>query len=258
MKNLWIILAAFLLAHASLASAAEPKQYGSITYPAAGNIDLDEGTFDIWVVCGYDTDAPNKQQHTMTIFDLKPIPEEPFHYYLGMVNGSLAQIGFVVPRQSYVWAGALHWKTGERHLVTWTWSGRKRSIFIDGKIRESGPNEQRLQGEGRGNSSADVVVEGWLRGNLSRAQLIIGLRQSFMTVQGVRISSTAHSSDEVARTFADAGKLTRDAHTLLLDHCDGEPAEVISGFSGERGAALSGSYKVIESTFGKALQLWVE
>ena len=77
-----------------------------------------------------------------------------------------------------------------------------------------------------------------------------------MTVDEIRISSVARSKDEIAHAHSNVLPPGRDAFTLLLDHCDGGPAEVISGMSGEKSGTLSGGYKIIDGKYGKAIQLW--
>jgi hypothetical protein len=173
----------------------------------------------------------------------------------------MAMIGYGQPQQSYVWSGKLNWKPGERHYIVWTWSGRKRSIYLDGKHRESGPLDPPLQGEGRagGNSTKDVPVEGWMRGTLTGARLMVGLQYSPISVDEIRISSVARTDEEIARAYASDAPPARDAYTYVLDHCDGTPESTfVSGFSGEKGATLAGTYKVVEGRYGKALQLWSE
>ena len=128
-----------------------------------------------------------------------------------------------------------------------------RSMFVDGRYDESKPSEGPLQGEGRGYTSLDVPVEGPLLGNLSRGFLWIGRNTSIITVDEIRISSVARTPEEIKANWQKAP--TRDAYTLLLDHCDGGAAEVITGVPG---AKLEGACKVVDGRFGKAIQLWVE
>ncbi|MBI4027794.1 MAG: hypothetical protein HY360_22605 [Verrucomicrobia bacterium] len=171
--------------------------------------------------------------------------------------GSLACDGRVcVPQQSYVWSEKVHWKTGEAHHIAWTWSGRKRSLYLDGKIGKGQPNAGPLQGEGRVDTSENVVVEGWLHGDLTRAQLLIGRGHSSFTLDELRISSVARPLDEIRNQMNTAPD--SDAYTLLLDHGEGGPADVISGSSGEKGGKLEGSHEIVPAKFGKGIKLWKE
>jgi hypothetical protein len=188
-----------LFACTALTRAQTPKTFGGISFPAPGNIDLDEGSVELWVVNNYDS---TDKKSAAGFFDIQAPPGEMWHYVLMHISWgqSIAMIGYGVPQHSYVWSGKLNWKPGERHYLVWTWSGRKRSIYIDGKTRENTPAEGPLQGEGRGNSTKDVAVEGWLRGNLTGAQLLVGLRYSPITVDEIRISSVARTEEEIAKT----------------------------------------------------------
>ena len=132
-----------------------------------------------------------------------------------------------------------------------------RSVYIDGHSVESGKFDAPLQGEGRGRSSANVVVEGELRGNQTGAQLIVG-GNSMFTIDEIRISSVARPVEELARIHASNQAPSRDAFTLLLDHCDGSAPEAISGLSGEKAGAITGGHKIVDGQFGKAIQLWTE
>jgi hypothetical protein len=254
MKQMLMITILFAVL-ATGASAQKPVSFGSLTYPAPGNIDWDEGTLELWIVNQFET-VP-KSTNSMNLFDIRLPSSDGAHYYLGYIGwaNSLAQIGFSNPRHSYIWSDKLKWKPGERHYIAWSWSGRVRSLFIDGHSSESGPFDPPLQGEGRGRSSASVVVEGELRGNMTGAQLIVG-GGSLFAIDEIRISSVARSTNEIARVHAATTPPSRDAFTLLLDHCDGSAPEIISGLSGEKAGSISGAHKFVDGQFGKALQLW--
>jgi hypothetical protein len=96
-------------------------------------------------------------------------------------------------------------------------------------------------------------------GTQTGAKLNIGRMHSVFTVDEIRVSSIARTPEEIAQIF-EAGKApARDEFTLLLDRCDGGPAEVISGLSGETGGTLTPGFKVIENArFGKGITLWTE
>jgi hypothetical protein len=247
------------VARAQPAKPPEPKRFGSMVYPAAGNIDLDEGTVEMWVIANSDTSIHTT--NNLVFFDIRHA--EGTHFYFGALNigvqpKSISMIGFTVPRHSFVWGGALLWKPGDVHYVAFSWKGKLRSIYIDGKPVERGPLEPALQSETGIRSSKDVTVEGWLYGNLTTTQLLVGMQHSPFTVDELRVSSVERSLEEIAAVYASRAPLPPDAYTLLLDHCDGGPAAMVSGFSGETGAQFLGSYKVVDGAIGKAIQLWTE
>lgn len=245
---LWLTIAG-----ASRAQAPPPPaEFGSLTYPARGNIQLDEGTLDLWVISDFDTDhVPSKEQGSWqaTLFSLV-FPEEKWHYplyYIAWGNG-FALVGYNHPGQRYVWLGPPHWKPGEKHHVAMTWSGRKRSLFIDGVCEWVGR-------KGKG-VSKDVEVEGELTGDLTNAHIQIGGGAGFVTVDEIQIRRIALTTEEIIA--AKDAPLAADVNTLLLDHCDGGPAEIIGGQTGETKGTLSGAYEIVDGKFGKAIKLWKE
>src|SRR5262245_10972632 len=92
-----------------------PSEFGALEYPARGNIQLDEGTVDLWVISNFDTDyKPQKDlAWQATLFNIV-FPEENWHYplyFIAWANG-FALVGYGVPQQRYVWLGPPHWKPG--------------------------------------------------------------------------------------------------------------------------------------------------
>jgi hypothetical protein len=274
-----IITRLLLLAFVSMCFAAAPAsrpveapsntKYGGISWPAPGNFELDEGTVELWMRADFDTDtmilkrneqpSPTLVRRQMSVFDFQyASTAEPFHYWWGFVNGHLAMVGYVQPQQSYTWLPFLHWKPIEWHYIAWSWRGNLRSVFMDGQHFATKYPEDAIQGEGHVNRTIDVPVEGPVRGTLTGARLHVGMQHSYMSIDEVRISSIARPPEEIERTFAAGNAPTLDIYTLLLDHCDGGPAEVISGFSGEKGGTLAGTYKMVDGRFGKAIRLWDE
>jgi len=241
---LFLVVALALEAHAQQPA----RTYGNLTYPAKGNFHLDEGTLELYVTSGFDFEE--KDVTYGTLFDLI-FPDEKWHYVIMCVSWShgISMVGYTYPQQSYVSFGRPRWKPGESHVVQWTWSGRKRTLLMDGKGKSEGKG-------GAVTESVDVVVEGNLQGDLTKALLMVGLAHSNFTIDEIRISSIARTPEELEK-LKDTAPVA-DAHTLLLDHCDGGPAEVISGRSGETGGKLEGSYKIVDGKYGKAIQLWKE
>jgi hypothetical protein len=226
-------------------------EFGTLDYPARGNIQLDEGTLDLWVISNFDTDfKPQKDlAWQATLFNLV-FPEEGWHYplyFIPWANG-FALVGYGVPQQRYVWLGPPHWKPGEPHHVVMTWSGRKRSMFIDGICEWKGSKGM--------NISKDVEVEGELHGELTAAILRIGGGNSSITIDEIQIRRIALTTEEIIKS-KDA-PLVADANTLLLDHCDGGPPEIIGGQTGETAGKLTGKHEIVNGKFGKAIKLWVE
>lgn len=241
-------------AKTSRAELAPDAVFGGITYPAKGNIQLDEGTLDLWVISNFDTDyeidkSPADHNWRACLFNLL-FPEDNSHYVLQYISWGrgFAMIGYAKPPQPYVWAGPNHWKPGEAHHVVFTWSGTKRSVFIDGICEWKG---------GKGlNIGRDVDVQLDLHGDLTAALIQIGAGSSHITVDEVQIRRVALTPEEIIR--AKNAPLVADVYTLLLDHCDGGPPEIIASKPGKEATQLIGTYEVVDGKFGKAVRLWKE
>ena len=249
---LFLLFAFAGFAHAQSPAPPPPAEFGTLTYPARGNIQLDEGTVDLWVVSNFDTDhvpAKGEPGWQATLFSLV-FPEHNWHYPLYYIawGNAFAFVGYNHPGHRYVWLGPPHWKPGEVHHVVMTWSGRKRSLYIDGNFEWVGR-------KGKG-VSRDVEVEGELTGDLTAATIEIGRGGSHVTVDELQIRRVALTHEEVVK--AKDAPLVADANTLLLDHCDGSPPEIIGGQTGETAGAISGAYEYVDGKFGKALKLWKE
>jgi hypothetical protein len=228
-------------------------EFGLISYPASGNIQVDEGTVDLWIVNDFDSDyPPDKSGKDLnwqaTLFNVV-FPEQNWHYplyFIAWANG-YAWVGYADPPQPYVWMGPPHWKPGEVHHIVMTWSGRKRSIFIDGICEWQG-----IKGK---NVARDVDVGAPIRGDLTTALLQVGSSRSFLTIDEIQIRNIALTPEEIVA--AKDAPLTADSRTLLLDRCDGGPPEIILG-GGEGGRKLTGVYQIVDGKFGKAIRLWKE
>ena len=246
-SNFGFVFALLLATMAPSFAHAQSRQWGYLKYPAHGNIQLDEGTVELYVVSGFDSEENWKGDPPhATFFDLV-FPDENFHYVISFIGWSrgISMVGYAKPQQSYVSFGHPRWKPGENRVVAWTWSGRKRTLIVDGKIEYEG--KAGVKGE-----SVDEVVEGGLSGDMTKAFIQLG--SGYFSIDEIRISSIARTPEELIARKDTAP--VADAHTLLLDHCDGGPAEVIAGRSGETGSTLQGSYEIIDAKYGKAIKLW--
>ena len=249
-----IFLALFAASAHSEQQPPPPGEYGALEYPARGNIQLDEGTVDIWVTAIFDTDFKADRTGKIgawqaTLLDLV-FPDENWHYplyFIAWANG-FAFVGYTQPPQRYVSAGPPRWKPGESHRVTLTWSGRKRSVFLDGISAWVGAKGAY--------SSRDVIVEGELHGDLTSAVIRIGGGNSALIVDEIQIRRIALTTDEVVK--AKDAPLVADANTLLLDHCDGGVPEIIGVQTGETKGNLTGVFDIVDTRFGKGIRLWRE
>ncbi len=202
-------LACFLLIP-FIAFAQQPNHtFAHLSYPARGNIQLDEGTVELYVTSGFDSEEEWKHTSSYAVLFDVVFPEENWHYVMNFITWShgISMVGYAAPQQSYVSFGHPRWKPGEHRVVAWTWSGRKRTLIVDGKYDYEGK-------AGAPGDSRDNVVEGWLHGDLTNARLILGA--GVFTIDELHISSIARTPEELAK-LKDTPPVA-DAHTLLLDH----------------------------------------
>jgi hypothetical protein len=136
------------------------------------------------------------------------------------------------------------WENNKHHHVAFTWKGKQMFLYADG---------QRI-----GNRAQAISLSGKLAGQ----HLLLGrrkFRDSPIIVHAVRVSSIARDVDKLIKTLP-----VPDTFTLLLDRFDSPEknyeanltnCEVISGFNGEAGGRLRGSYHWTE-TPTKGIALW--
>ena len=252
-----LMLVAILISYAAIAAHAQlapPSEFGNLVYPAKGNIQLDEGTLDLWVISQFDTDCPAHktdadQNWRALLFELV-LPDDKAKciiHYISWAN-CFAMVGYVNPPQPYVMFGPPQWKPGEEHHVVFAWSGPKRSVFIDGVCEWQTPKTQGPI------NSCDVDVQGNLHGDLTSALIYVGGNYSHLAVDEIQIRNIALTREEIVK--AKDAPLVADARTLLLDHCDGSAPEIIGGQTGETAGTLSGTHEIIDGKFGKAIKLW--
>ncbi|MFW6058993.1 MAG: LamG-like jellyroll fold domain-containing protein [Phycisphaeraceae bacterium] len=224
---------------------ASPLHAGSVRYPAIGNIDLREGTIELWLtptVELYPDLEEGQYQGLMSLFSLS-VPDgfsmgaswyakqgsRDLRSQLHVSMGHAEQKNALIP----VPGGGVadkRWQRGEMHHVALTWRGTEMALYADGE--QVGGRSQALGFSGR----------------LAGCELIFGNarnRDAGLILHAVRVSRTAHD----AETLKHAEPAARP-DTLLLDRFDDESlgedgttrAEVIAGLTGETGGTLHGGY----------------
>lgn len=170
------------------------EDVGRITYPGAGNVNLERGTLHIWARPNFDPDVTiladrERAYYNENLFSLDIGEDQTLGFYWNIDNRGM--VGFVKKGSQFpviVGTGPLGWKKGEDHLLTMTWGDRFR-IFIDGRLRASSDYKGSL--------------------NRTTAKSPITLHGNF-TVDAMRIDDTQYMEGEpVAQT---AGE-----HTLFMD-----------------------------------------
>ena len=177
---------------------------GKLSYPAAGHLRREEGTFECWVRPAVDSErdkafADRTYQGNRDLFTVQLSPgmngSNYGLYWNGTVQGLVGWArtdGVVTDNPGY----SFDWKAGEWHLVGLTWDAQKLRMYLDGKMVSETPNK------------------GFLRAPLDTAEIRIGGDGALATVDEVRILSVARPPVVTDKPFE------ADAQTLLLDHFD--------------------------------------
>lgn len=237
-------LALMLLAAPAVAEEVPADlRFGKVQYPALGNLQLDEGTVEVYIQAHFNTDQPNSFSTSIGPFFIITIARSTENAVLFYVTKArkIAMVGYFAPvNHSYVNSSpkgkpGLTWKDGEHHVVAFTWKGDRRQVIIDG-----------VPGE-------ETKVEGPLPIDLNQATLQVGGGASLFAVDELRISSVVRSLEELKAAVNVAPQA--DMFTLLLDHFDEAPA-VLGGNPATAKRVTDGPALVVEGKFGKALRLW--
>lgn len=222
-----------------------PVFAGSVSYPAVGNVDLLEGTIELWLTPTADLYPPMNTSNyavPMKLFHLK-VPDG-FNLSVGWnvkknhgdeVSGLYASMTHLGPQGDGLMSiptKSLDWEPGQTHHVVFTWRGRGISLYADGNLLA-----ERSQRVG-------------FTGKLANCELVVGDaegRNAGFILHAVRISRIAHDVENDVKPVA-----TLD--TLLLDRFDGQSlsgtqtkAEVIAGLTGETGGTIKGARHPVQA-----------
>ncbi|MGD9498294.1 MAG: LamG-like jellyroll fold domain-containing protein, partial [Armatimonadota bacterium] len=177
---------------------------GRISYPAAGHIRREEGTFECWYRPAVDSERNlplerREYQGNRSIFTVELSPgmngTNYGLYWNGTVQGLVAWArtdGVVTDNPGY----AFDWEAGEWHHIAMTWDSANLRIYLDGRMVSETPNR------------------GFLAGRIENATVFIGGDGALATIDEVRILGVARPPVVTDAPFEP------DADTLLLDHFD--------------------------------------
>ena len=206
----------------------------SLTYPAAGHVRMEEGTFECWYRPAFDTERqlPVEQRKHManrSLFTVRGGSDMQSGTNCGFYWNELVQ-GMVVwlCKQGDVLlnpGGPFDWKAGEWHHVALTWSDKIR-IYIDGELLSESPNT------------------GFMPVSVENATIeIVGGGSALATIDEVRILGVAR-----LRPRGTPGPVSDRSGTLLLDHFDNyrDPEAA----SSERVGNADDSQQFVSARFG--------
>lgn len=256
----WVVHATVCVIAVVAAAAPDTKPAdltGVITYPAFGNLSLEEGTIECWVTLAFDPEDAAGEWYRFFLFAVRSTDEQFQQFQLfwrtpvkGFTTNSVVFEG--VKQNQLVGKAQLGWKKGEMHHIALTWANaRDYELYLDGQCVSRGRRLQRWEG------------------NIQNLTISIGLQLGAgryacpIVVDELRVSSVARKPNELG--FFATKPLSEDVFTLILDHFDGRftpngkrqtRCDVISRFSSEVGGTPSRQCRFVKGKFGRALALF--
>lgn len=224
--------------------SAEPVPSGMIEYPARGNIQLDEGTVEIYLTTLSDvSEPPQPKSLPLWELNLKDSDEKITMSYIPDAK-RFAVVGYVRPVQ-HSWVishkegqPGITWKSGEYHVIAFTWKGDRRQIYVDG-----------IPGD-------DTKVESSYQLNPAKCTIQLGgMFNASWQIDEIRISSVRRTAEELRQGIASAPQ--PDIYTLLLDHFDADTPEVQQGNPATGIRQQTGKALPVRGRLGGALSLGI-
>lgn len=175
-----------------------------ITYPAEGNIVLEQGTFEAWVRPRFDPqpdiapDAPDRGRYNRSLFDVVFPDGDRIGFYWNIDDRGMRVYYKEGDTYPLLIGARAPWQQGEWYHVALTWGDRTR-IYLDGEL------------------VGERVHEGTLPKRLEGAKITLARgygEPCEFDIDEVRISSIARDSFDLERAPE------ADEHTLLLERFD--------------------------------------
>lgn len=174
----------------------------TLTYPAAGHIDLAQGTFEAWVRPHFDPqpnvapDDPGRGRLNRSLLDVKFPDERQIGFYWNIDDRGM-RVYYKLGENQYglIRGASSNWRAMEWHHVALTWGDRTR-VYVDGQML------------------VDEAHQGTVPGDLSGAEIVLGEGMSEFDIDEIRVSDIPRESFDLARPPS------ADEHVLLLDHLD--------------------------------------
>ena len=204
---------------------------GRVTYPIAGHLRREEGTFECWYRPAVDSERqlPFEQRRYSGNREIFTVQLSPGMggtnyglYYNGTMQGLVgwARTDGVVTDNP---GTSFDWKADEWHHVAMTWDKQNVRIYLDGKQLSETPNK------------------GFFAGPTENAAIMIGGDGALASIDEVRLLSVARPPTVLDRPCEP------DAQTLLLDHFEGYGP----GGRGEKPGTPDAWVKFAAGRFGK-------
>ncbi|MFQ6096305.1 MAG: glycoside hydrolase domain-containing protein [Armatimonadota bacterium] len=221
------------------------REEARLTYPAEGNISLDEGTLEMWVRVEFDPNVEIDPDVSRGIYNrnlfLLSLPDgDAVGFYWNIDDRGMRFYVREAGKFPIVMGSRQDWRKGELHHLALTW-GDKARIYVDGELQ------------------VERAYQGLIAGDVSRASLVFGGGACDFAVDEIRISDVARPPEEFFKPHEP------DEETLLLDHLDEafEPDGVRQtraargAFPGdETGGTVSRGARFAPVKFGNGLELY--
>ncbi|HJN16603.1 MAG TPA: DUF6067 family protein, partial [Armatimonadota bacterium] len=196
-------------------------------YPAEGNIDLAEGTFEAWVRPRFDTDPPitredgNRGSYNQELLRVNFPGGDVIGFYWNIDDRGMRAYIKKGSQHPMVVGGPSRLERDTWHHVALTWGDEVR-VYVDGELTVS------------------QAWSGTLPHALTDARIHLGSGKAQFDVGEVRISDVARTSFDIS------AQPIAGARTLLLDHLDEDSTL----------ADKSDSSVHVDGKFGEALTLY--
>ena len=253
-KSALSLVGAFVFAAGMLVNV-QVAEGGTISYPAMGNVELPQGTIEMWITPQFDPIDSDLAKKDYWGFNLVQIYQDDDNFIcliwrsIKGRRGPFArhrQQGFRIPTNFSTISG---WKKDEPHHIAYCWEGETDWWVIDGKKTNESSSKY---GPLKLHMNESMTIE------LGTAKV----NEKFV-IDDLRISSIARKEDEVG--YHNPGKLGNDAWTLLLDtfdepfECDGttqtSPVIMTPSVSGQSGGIPDKNCKFVPGVSKSALSL---
>ena len=182
----------------------ETRQYrrqAILEYPAEGNINLQQGTFEAWVRPQFDTDPPvakdepGRAKYNRSLLDINFPDGDRIVFYWNIDDRSMRLLFYEGDKYTLHLTGTRKLTAGKWHHIAFTW-GDEAIVYIDGE------------------RAAGRKFAGSVNSDPAKTTITLGAGLCEFDIDELRIS-------DVARAPADFDKpCAADEHTLLLDHLD--------------------------------------
>jgi len=225
----------------------------SVTYPAKGNINISNGTLEMWLIPLIDLkdEPPGAPEHFIFTLDGKQFVYQRFQVRLRWIPKERSLWLYYYRSYEYVYvlkASEISWRAGEPHHIAITW-GDYIKLYIDGKLVASTPHRGLMLKEDFDDDKAKIIL-----GSKNRWV------QSPYIIDELKISSRELSPND----FCLNSEARIDDSTLLLDHFERirksdefrttSPAR-ISSLSKRNGGVLSDGATLVKGKFGLGVRL---